>query len=60
MLALYRNLRPLVKDEKGQTVTEYALIFALLILIAIATFPAIGQNVSTIFSRVYSATGGAS
>jgi Flp pilus assembly pilin Flp len=54
MLTLYRYFRPLVKDEKGQTVTEYALIFALIVLIAIATFPTIGSKVSGIYSTLYS------
>lgn len=45
------------KGEEGQTLVEYALILALLVLLAVLAFPEIGQRISGVFSLVYSRLG---
>lgn len=40
------------KEEEGQDLVEYALIMVLIALIAVVTFPQVGQRISAIFSRV--------
>lgn len=42
------------KDNHGQDLIEYALLAGFVALAAGATFPAIAQNISTIFSKVNS------
>lgn len=41
------DLRSLWKDEEGVTTVEYALILALVSIVAIAAWQALGQRVST-------------
>lgn len=48
-------LNALVRDEKGATVIEYALIAALVAVVAIAGFTLVGTQVSTKMSQVGSA-----
>lgn len=41
---LMKNLfRSFVKEEKGQTIIEYVMILALIIIVVIAVFTAIGK-----------------
>lgn len=40
------------KEEEGQDLVEYALILVLIALIAVATFPAVGQEIEKVFSKV--------
>jgi pilus assembly protein Flp/PilA len=42
----------LVKDESGVTAIEYALIAALIAVVAIAAFTLVGTNLSTTFSTI--------
>ena len=42
----------LIKNESGVTAIEYALIAALIAVVAIAAFTAVGTNLSTTFSKV--------
>ena len=44
-------------DERGQTMTEYALIVSLVALIVIAAFPAIVTSLHGFFSSVGTALG---
>ena len=42
-----------VRDrEEGQALVEYALLLALIAVVSIGILTALGQNVSTIFSKV--------
>lgn len=42
------------KDERGASLVEYALLVALIAIIAIAAIRFVGKSVSTQFSRVAS------
>lgn len=43
-------LKTLWKEEEGQDLIEYSLLVALIALVGLAAFPAIGQSVSDVFS----------
>ena len=44
----------LVRDEAGQTLTEYALILMLISLVAIAALTSIGQSVNSFLAGIAS------
>ena len=51
MLEMLKNLLALVtKDEKGQDLTEYALLVALIAIIVVLAVLFFGENVSSFFS----------
>jgi pilus assembly protein Flp/PilA len=52
--ALMLKLR---RDEKGATVIEYALIAALVAVVAIAGFSALGKGISTKMSNIATSVG---
>ena len=52
MLKLYLWIRNLLADEKGQTLTEYALILVLIAIAAIATMGLLGNQINNIFQEV--------
>jgi pilus assembly protein Flp/PilA len=52
MTQLINRLRMLAKDEEGQDLLEYALLVALIALIAFAAVQLAGQSVSTIFTSI--------
>lgn len=39
-------------DESGQTILEYALIIAVLVLVIIAAIPALRNSVTGVFTKV--------
>jgi len=39
------------KDESGQTVLEYALIIAVLVLVIIAAVPSLRNSVTSVFDK---------
>lgn len=43
-------LKSLWKEEEGQDLIEYSLLVALIALVGLAAFPAIGKAVSDVFS----------
>jgi Flp pilus assembly pilin Flp len=45
-------------DERGQDIAEYAVMLAVILVIAIGTLRLIGSNAATVFSSVGSAIGG--
>jgi pilus assembly protein Flp/PilA len=45
-------LANLLRDDSGVTAIEYALIAALIAVVAIAAFSAVGTNLSSTFSRI--------
>ena len=50
-----KNLFNLFKSEDGATAIEYALIAALIAIVAIAAMSSVGQQVNTSFSKISSA-----
>lgn len=55
MKKIQELLAKLRRDEKGATVIEYALIAALIAVVAIVGFRTLGTSVSTTLSEVNSA-----
>jgi Flp pilus assembly pilin Flp len=46
-----------IRLEHGQTVTEYALLLAFVVLAAFATIPFFGSSVAGLFTRVVETVG---
>lgn len=46
------RMRTLMRDDSGQDLLEYALLVALIALVAVAAVTSSGQAVNTIFSQV--------
>lgn len=46
------KLKQLLVNEDGPTATEYAVMLALIIVVAIAAITALGQNVNSTFEEV--------
>ena len=45
-------LKRLFRDEEGATMIEYALLAALISIVAIAVITAVGLNVNLVFTKV--------
>jgi pilus assembly protein Flp/PilA len=52
MLNLYTRFQTLTSGEEGQDLLEYALLVALIALVAVGAVTLAGANVNTIFGRV--------
>jgi pilus assembly protein Flp/PilA len=52
MTMLFNQLRTLAKDESGQDLLEYALLVALIALVAFGAVQAAGTQVNAIFSNI--------
>lgn len=52
MNALYRRFKDFVRSEDGPTATEYAVMLALIIVVAIAAITTLGQSVDATFQDV--------
>ncbi len=52
MKALVKKARSFLKSEDGPTATEYAVMLALIIIVALAAITLLGTKVKTIFSNV--------
>jgi pilus assembly protein Flp/PilA len=48
------RVREFVKSEDGPTATEYAVMLALIIVVAIAAITTLGKKVNNVFSNVNS------
>lgn len=48
-----------VREETGQDLVEYALLLALIVLVAIATMGAVGDEIALIWEDIVSALQGA-
>lgn len=59
MLALWTKVTTWMKEEKGASMVEYALLVVLIAIIAIVAVQLAGQEVSTTFSEIDSALGAA-
>jgi pilus assembly protein Flp/PilA len=55
MKAVVNRAKAFLKSEDGPTATEYAVMLALIIVVAIGAISALGTKVSTNFSKVESA-----
>jgi pilus assembly protein Flp/PilA len=49
---LVTYLRSLVREQKGQDLLEYALLIALIALVAVGAITTAGTNVSTVFTNI--------
>jgi pilus assembly protein Flp/PilA len=52
MLALWTKLSKFVREEKGASMVEYALLVVLIAIIAIVAISIAGRQVSTAFSTI--------
>lgn len=52
MNALIRVLKSFVREEEGATAVEYAVMLALIIVIALGAITALGTKVSSTFANV--------
>lgn len=52
---MFKHLLAALKDEKGQALSEYGLILALVAVIAIAALTLLGGNVATTLGNVAAA-----
>jgi pilus assembly protein Flp/PilA len=52
---VYAALKSRLEREEGQAMVEYALILALVSVIAIAILTLMGQNITTLFGKVNNA-----
>ncbi len=55
MLALWTKVTTWLKDEKGASMVEYALLVVLIAIVALVAISIAGQEVSTAFSEISSA-----
>lgn len=51
------ELTRLVREDEGTEVVEWALVAGLIVVLAAATFAAIGGNVDTVFKAIETKTG---
>ena len=58
MLKLYMSLVSRLEREEGQGMVEYALLAALISVIAIATITTVGLNVDGVFQAIETALPG--
>jgi pilus assembly protein Flp/PilA len=54
MKAFARKVKSFLVNEDGPTATEYAVMLALIIVVAIAAITTLGQNVNSTFGEVNS------
>ncbi|MCZ6681606.1 MAG: Flp family type IVb pilin [Planctomycetota bacterium] len=54
MKKLVDRMRAFIRDEDGATATEYAVMLALIIVIALGAISALGEKVSTTFADIES------
>ena len=55
MAHLYLWIRNCLAREEGQDLAEYALLFALIALVAVSAVTLLGGNVSTVFNNIAAA-----
>jgi len=60
MKKLWTGIKGFMQDEEGATATEYAVMLALIILVALGAVTLLGNQVRDGFSRVASAIAAAS
>ncbi len=52
-----RRLAGFVRSQDGQTATEYAVLLALIIVVAMATIAKTGQNILWVYQQIHTAFG---
>ena len=52
MKALLTKVKTFLKEEDGPTATEYAVMLALIIVVALAAIGALGSKVNAVFTSV--------
>jgi len=52
MKSFVNRVKSFLRDEEGATATEYAVMLALIIVIALGAISALGQKVSSTFTQV--------
>jgi pilus assembly protein Flp/PilA len=52
MKALVSRVQAFLRSEDGPTATEYAVMLALIIIVALGAITLLGEKVNTIFSNV--------
>ncbi|MGE0481490.1 MAG: Flp family type IVb pilin [Phycisphaerae bacterium] len=55
MKAFLTRAKQFLKSEDGPTATEYAVMLALIIIVALAAITLLGEKVNTIFTNVETA-----
>lgn len=55
---LLTTIRPLLRRRPGQGLTEYALIIALVAIVAVAALTLLGGQIGTIFGDITTSLGG--
>ncbi len=55
MMSFVKRLRSFLRSEDGPTATEYGVMLALIILVAVGAINALGTKVSTTFASINSA-----
>ena len=51
-MKMISSLRNMVRDQRGQSLTEYALILAVIAIVAVVAMRALGVQISTVFTNV--------
>jgi pilus assembly protein Flp/PilA len=59
MLALWTKVTTWMKDEKGASMVEYALLVVLIAIVALVAVSLAGAEVSSVFSEIADELGGA-
>lgn len=59
MKGLVNRIREFVRSEDGPTATEYAVMLALIIIVALAAITTLGQHVQGIFTGIDTSLTGA-
>ena len=52
---MFNHLIAMLKDEKGQALSEYGLILALVAVVAIGAVTLLGTNVSVVIDKIATA-----
>ncbi len=52
MLNIYLRLRALLANEEGQDLVEYILLFALIVIVAVAAVTLLGTNIQAVFENI--------
>ncbi|QDV90283.1 Flp/Fap pilin component [Phycisphaerae bacterium RAS2] len=55
MNKFFNGLKAFIRDEEGATATEYAVMLALIIVIALGAISALGTKVSSTFADIEAA-----
>jgi pilus assembly protein Flp/PilA len=55
IIPIYVKMQSMLEDEKGATMVEYALMVALIAVVALGAVTTLGGNVSTEFTKIATA-----